>query len=165
MTCNHIAIVGAGFVGTSAAFALLCAGTSARITITDVNTDKAEGEVLDLEDAGIGNDGNGRVEMATPQEAGQADVIVITAGRGQREGETRLDLIKANSGIIKSVVEGMKPLKSSAKVIVVSNPCDALTYVAQECSGLPVGQVFGSGTILDSRRLCVRIARWVDVHP
>lgn len=155
---THVAIVGAGFVGTFSAYALLCCGVASRITLTDVNTEKCLGEVLDLED------GNGRVEMATPQQAGQADVIVITAGRGQREGETRLDLVKANCAIMKGVIAGMQPIKLTAKIIVVSNPCDALTYVAQECSGLPQSQVFGSGTVLDSRRLSIALAQRIGVN-
>jgi len=155
---THVAIVGAGFVGTSCAFAMLCKSTAAKVTLTDVNASKVEGEVLDLEDSG------GSVDVATLQEAGQADVIVITAGRGQREGETRLDLIKANAGIIKSVVEGMQPIKPTAKIIVVSNPCDPLTYQAQQSAGLPFSQVFGSGTVLDSRRLRVDLADKLDIH-
>lgn len=158
VAASHVAIIGAGFVGTSCAFALLSRGTGARVTLTDVNTTKCEGEVLDLQDGG------GNVKVATPQEAGQADVIVITAGRGQREGETRLDLVKANAGILKSILSGMQPIKETAKIIVVSNPCDALTYVAQECSGLPTNQVFGSGTVLDSRRLRIALSRTVGVH-
>merc|ERR1712136_625890 len=119
---------------------------------------KVEGEVLDLEDSG------GSIDVATPQEAGQADVIVITAGRGQKDGETRLDLIKANAAILKSVISGMQPIKSTAKMVVVSNPCDPLTYQAQLCSGLPVNQVFGSGTVLDSRRLRVDLASKLNLH-
>lgn len=153
----HVAIVGAGFVGTSCAFALVCKGTGANVTLTDVNAKKCEGEVLDLEDGGA------KVAVATPKEAGQADVIVITAGRAQREGETRLDLVKANSGIMRSVIEGMKPLNPRAKIIVVSNPCDVLTYVAQECSGLPESQVFGSGTVLDSMRLRIAVSQAIEV--
>merc|ERR1719498_2329944 len=155
---THVAIVGAGFVGTTSAFACLLKGTGARVTLTDVMEDKCRGEVLDLEDTG------GSISYATPQEAGQADVIVISAGRGQREGETRLDLVKANSNIMRSVIKGMQPIKKTAKIIVVSNPCDALTYVAQEASGLPQAQVFGSGTVLDSRRLRVELGRTLNVN-
>jgi len=155
---THVAIVGAGFVGTTTAFACLLKGTGARVTLTDVNEDKCRGEVLDLEDTG------GSVSFATPQEAGQADVIVISAGRGQKDGETRLDLVKANSNIMRAVIKGMQPIKKTAKIIVVSNPCDALTYVAQEASGLPQAQVFGSGTKLDSRRLRVELGQALDVN-
>merc|ERR1719498_356569 len=137
---------------------MLLRGTGARVTLTDVNEDKCRGEVLDLEDTG------GQCFYATPAEAGQADVIVVSAGRGQKEGETRLDLVKANSAIMRSVIAGMQPIKKTAKIIVVSNPCDALTYVAQESSGLPISQVFGSGTVLDSRRLRVELGRTLNVN-
>lgn len=155
---SHVAIVGAGFVGTSCAFALLNKGTCGKVTLTDVNSVKCLGEVLDLEDSG------GAVQVATPREAGQADIIVIAAGRAQREGETRLDLIKANSTIVASVVQNMQPIKPTAKIIVVSNPCDPLTFVAQEVSGLPLGQVFGSGTMLDSWRLRIALGKIAEVH-
>merc|ERR1719335_1725572 len=106
---THVAIVGAGFVGTCTAYALMMRRTGAFITLTDVNEKKCEGEVMDLEDSGV------KIKMATPKEAGQADVIVITAGRGQKEGETRLDLVKANAGIMESILNGMKPIKKTAK--------------------------------------------------
>lgn len=154
----HVAIVGAGFVGTNTAFMLLAKGISARLTLTDVNEEKCQGEVWDLQDGG------GAITVATPQEAGQADIIVITAGRGQKEGETRLDLLKANSAIMRSVIAGMQPIKNSAKVIIVSNPCDVLTYVAQECANLPYAQVFGSGTVLDTLRLRQAISETLEVH-
>merc|ERR1712187_500165 len=67
-------------------------------------------------------------------------------------------------GIMRMVIKGMQPLKKTAKIIVVSNPCDALTYVAQECSGLPVSQVFGSGTVLDSKRLQVELGQALKVN-
>jgi len=155
---THVAVVGAGFVGTNTAFAILCQNLAGKVTLTDVNAKKCEGEVLDLEDGG------GCVDVATPKQAGQADVIIITAGRGQKEGETRIDLVKANSAIMRSVIEGMKPIKPTAKIIIVSNPCDALTWQAQQCSGLPQAQVFGSGTVLDSERLRVSLSNQLDVH-
>lgn len=153
----HVAIVGAGFVGTTAAYAMLVRGTGAKVTLTDMFEAKCQAEVLDLEDTG------GSVDMATTQEAGQADVIVISAGRGQKEGETRLDLIKANAGIMRAVIKGMQPIKKTAKIVVVSNPCDALTFVAQEASGLPLNQVIGSGTVLDSNRLKVELGQALNV--
>lgn len=155
---THVAVVGAGFVGANTAYSLLSRNVAARVTLTDVNESKCQGEVLDLQDSGR------RVEMATPQQAGQADVIIITAGRGLRPGETRLDLVKANSGILKSVIAGMQPLNMTAKLIVVSNPCDALTYSAQQCSGLPESHVMGAGTVLDTMRLRVALAQKVGVH-
>lgn len=157
-TASHVAVIGAGFVGASLAFTLVSRGSAAKVTLTDVNEDKCQGEVWDLEDAGA------NAEVATLKEAGQADIIVITAGRGLRPGEQRLDLVKANCGILKSVIEGMLPLKPTAKIIVVSNPCDALTFAAQEYSGLPPGQVIGSGTWLDTRRLRLGLAEKLKMH-
>lgn len=78
---------------------------------------------------------------------------MITAGAKQKEGESRLDLIDRNLGILRSVIESMKPFKESTILLHVANPVDILTYFAQKFSGLPHGQVIGSGTFLDSVRL------------
>lgn len=155
---SHVAVVGAGFVGTSASFTLLCGGVGSLVTLTDIVQEKVEGEVMDLEDTG------GAIRVASMQEAGQADVIVITAGRGQRPGETRLDLIEANAGIMRSVAQGMQPINPNAKIICVSNPCDPLTYCCQQHLGLPQNQVFGSGTLLDSIRLRVALGKKLGLH-
>jgi len=114
---------------------------------------------MDMEDTGM------HCSAASPKEAGQADVIIITAGRGVRDGETRLDCLKANYGILKSIVGGMQPIKKSAVIIVVSNPCDVLAYYVWKFSGLPSNQVIGSGTTLDTARLRAKVAGMVNMTP
>lgn len=114
---------------------------------------------MDMEDTGM------HCAAASPKEAGQADVIIITAGRGVRDGETRLDCLKANYGILKSIVGGMQPIKKSAVIIVVSNPCDVLAYFVWQFSGLPANQVIGSGTLLDTTRLRAKVAQTVGMTP
>lgn len=114
---------------------------------------------MDMEDTGM------HCKAATPKEAGQADVIIITAGRGVRDGETRLNCLKANYNILKSIVDGMQPIKKSAVIIVVSNPCDVLAYFVWKFSGLPETQVIGSGTSLDTARLRASVAQMVDMTP
>ena len=129
MHAPHVAIFGAGFVGVNTALALLQRNIASRVTLTDVDKEKCLGEVLDLEDAGT----PGSILCASPWEAGQADVIVITAGRGQLPGETRLELINGNAKIMKSIIESMgSDINPEAKIVVVANPCDPLM-----CAQLP----------------------------
>ena len=157
---THVSVVGCGFVGANTALALLQRNICSRITLTDVDEDKVRGEVLDLEDAAA----PGRISAGTPRDAGAADVVVVTAGRGQRPGETRLDLIGANAKILESCLAAMGPINPAAKIVVVANPCDPLAFHAARLAGLPAGAVFGSGTVLDSRRLKVALAGRLGVH-
>jgi len=110
MHAPHVAIFGAGFVGVNTALALLQRNIASRVTLTDVDKEKCLGEVLDLEDAGT----PGSILCASPWEAGLADVIVITAGRGQLPGETRLELINGNAKIMKSIIES-KAVRNSTR--------------------------------------------------
>jgi L-lactate dehydrogenase len=157
---RHLAIVGGGAVGANTAFCIATAKTGhGKLTITDIAAQMLEGQVMDMEDTGM------HCAAASPKEAGQADVIIITAGRGVRDGETRLDCLKANYGILSSIVGGMQPIKKSAVIIVVSNPCDVLAYFVWKFSGLPAHQVIGSGTTLDTTRLRAKVSDLVGMTP
>lgn len=157
---RHVAIVGGGAVGANTAFCIATAQVGhGKLTITDIAAEMLEGQVMDMEDTGM------HCAAASPKEAGQADVIIITAGRGVRDGETRVDCLKANYGILRSIVNGMQPIKKSAVIIVVSNPCDILAYYVWKFSGLPANQVIGSGTTLDTARLRAKVAGMVNMTP
>jgi L-lactate dehydrogenase len=158
---NRIAIIGAGSVGASIAYAVILRHVCSEVVLVDVDEQVCRAQVLDLEDGQFLT--NCQVRYGTPKDAGQCDFIVITAGAKQRDGETRVQLIDRNFNILNAVIGGMKPLKPSAVLLVVSNPCDILTYFAQKLSGLPVNQVFGSGTFLDTARLRGAIAKKIDV--
>eukprot|EP00629_Pelagomonadales_sp_RCC1024_P017898 CAMPEP_0119283408 /NCGR_PEP_ID=MMETSP1329-20130426/28438_1 /TAXON_ID=114041 /ORGANISM="Genus nov. species nov., Strain RCC1024" /LENGTH=329 /DNA_ID=CAMNT_0007284079 /DNA_START=127 /DNA_END=1113 /DNA_ORIENTATION=+ len=160
MHAPHVAIFGAGFVGVNTALSLLQRNIASVVSLTDIDEEKCLGEVLDLEDAGA----PGAIYKASAEAAGQADVIIITAGRGQLPGETRLELIQGNAKIMASIVASMQPINPEAKIIVVANPCDPLTWQCAQLAGLPDGAVFGSGTVLDSMRLRVELAHHLNVH-
>jgi L-lactate dehydrogenase len=89
--------------------------------------------------------------------------VVITAGRGGRPGETRLDLLRDNASIMRSIASQLRGAQGS--LIVVSNPVDVLTHVALDASGLPAHRVFGTGTMLDTARLRHALGRELDVDP
>lgn len=152
-TGNKIVIVGAGYVGVSFAYQALSHALCKELVIVDIDEKKALGEVIDL------NHGIPFVSSPTKITAGNysdchdADIVVITAGRGQREGETRLDLLNSNARIIKSIVSEIMKSGFDGIMIVASNPVDILAHLAWKYSGLPKSRVFGTGTWLDTARL------------
>ncbi|RHZ81318.1 hypothetical protein Glove_121g41 [Diversispora epigaea] len=148
---SRVAVIGAGSVGSTIAFALLIQRISSEILMVDIVQETAKGQVSDLSDANF--IASNHVRVGTFEEAGQSDIIIITAGAKQKPNETRLDLIDRNYKILDNVIGSMKPINPNAILLLVSNPVDILTHIAQKLSGLPKNQVFGSGTFLDSARL------------
>ncbi|KAI8148720.1 lactate dehydrogenase B [Fennellomyces sp. T-0311] len=158
---SKIAIVGAGSVGATIAYAIMLRNFASEVLLVDVVPDIVRGQTLDLSDANLVS--TTKVRGATSQEAGQANIIVITAGAKQKEGESRTELIDRNYKILESVIGAMKPIREDAVVLLVSNPVDILTHIAHKLTGLPRNQVFGSGTFLDSSRLRVFLAKTLHV--
>jgi L-lactate dehydrogenase len=161
-TMHNVAIVGAGFVGASVAYAAMLRRLPATLHLVDIDQRVVEGQVLDLSDASFLTCTN--VRAGTWRDAGDADVIVITAGAKQKPGETRADLLGRNTHILKNIIDSMQPINPHAVMILVSNPVDVLTQVAQQISKLPPNQVFGSGTYLDSMRLRKHLSTLLDIH-
>lgn len=162
---NHtttIAVIGAGAVGTTTAYALLLKNLASEILLVDKTDAKAEGEVLDLQDA-IPFSETSEVCHATLKEASKADILIITAGAHQKPEQTRLDLLEENKKVLESIATGLGKLKKDAIILLVSNPVDALTCYAQKLFDLPKSQIFGSGTLLDSQRLRGFIAQELQV--
>jgi L-lactate dehydrogenase len=141
---GSIAIIGAGSVGSAIAYSLLL-----RQVVAD--NDLCKAQVQDLSDATFLS--NVRIRAGILADAQKADIIIITAGAKQRPGDTRLDLIDRNLKVLKSILQPLQPIRSDAILLIVANPVDILTLFAQKLSGLPKGQVLGSGTLLDSIRL------------
>lgn len=161
LSSHRIAIVGAGSVGSAIAYALLLHPVAGTLLIADLDPKLRRAQVQDLSDAAFF--GGVKVKEATNKEAGQADVIVITAGAKQRQGESRVDLIDRNLQILKSVLSDLQPIKKDAILLLIANPVDVLTHFARVISGLPQNQVIGSGTFLDTVRLKGLIAEKISV--
>ncbi|KAF8950030.1 hypothetical protein BGZ52_004010 [Haplosporangium bisporale] len=157
---RQVAIIGAGMVGSAVAFACLNRSVISELLVNDINK-IGLGQVLDLEDAAFFS--SAKVRHASLQDCGQADIIVMTAGYNNGPGESRDTLIHRNELILKDVLGRMQPIKSSAIFIMVANPVNILTYMAQKLTGLPPSQVFGSGTYLDTIRLRNTIRKTLDV--
>ncbi|KAF9215495.1 hypothetical protein BGZ59_001244 [Podila verticillata] len=147
-------------VGSAVAFACLNRSVISELLVNDINK-IGLGQVLDLEDAAFFS--SAKVRHASLQDCGQADIIVMTAGYNNGPGESRDTLIHRNELILKDVLGRMQPIKSSAIFIMVANPVNILTYMAQKLTGLPPSQVFGSGTYLDTIRLRNTIRKTLDV--
>ncbi|MBR0185504.1 MAG: L-lactate dehydrogenase [Synergistaceae bacterium] len=152
LNLRKVAVVGCGFVGSSSAFALMMSGLFSEMVLIDADRERAEGEALDISHG---------MPLARPMKiyAGDYDdvtdaaIIVVTAGANQKPGETRLDLVKKNVAIFKSIMPEISKRKYKGILLIVANPVDILTYTAVKYSGLPSSRVIGSGTVLDTARL------------
>ncbi|HLW72530.1 MAG TPA: L-lactate dehydrogenase [Candidatus Babeliales bacterium] len=164
MKHSKIAIIGAGSVGSTAAYALLLKNIAAEIILIDIDEIRCQGEILDLSDA-LSFDGTSRIRAGTAQDAAKANIIIIAAGKAQNPDETRQKLFSANKAIISNIFTSIKPINPQAIIIMVTNPLDSLTSLAQSLSGLPRNQVFGTGTFLDTLRLRGIIAEKVHIAP
>lgn len=163
---RKVVIIGDGAVGSTCAFVLATGHTVNDIVIVDINKDKVEGDVMDIEDGMSFVSVPKELKAGSYEDCIDAQIIIITAGAAQKEGETRIDLLKKNASIIKSICEQIKPnLDPHTLVMVVSNPCDILTYIVQNELGLPYNQVFGSGTVLDTSRLKNVISSRLGLDP
>jgi L-lactate dehydrogenase len=160
---SKIAIVGAGSVGATVAYACLLRGVARRISLYDLNVEKVKSELLDLNHGlqfvpTASVDGGDDVAVC----AG-ADVIVVTAGAKQHPGQTRMDLLDANVVICRNLLPKLLKAAPDALLLMVTNPVDVLTYVAMKITGLPPNRVIGSGTVLDSSRFRYLIAKRLKV--
>lgn len=163
---NKIMIIGTGNVGSSIAYAMLNQQTDVNeLILVDIDTADAEGEVMDLCDALVTTPNFIKIKAGTYADAKDCDIIIITAGVAQQPGETRMDLLAKNALIFKNISSNIMSNHFSGIILVVSNPLDVLTYLTWHYTGLPTEQVIGSGTVLDSARLCFRIAKRLGVSP
>ncbi len=158
-----MAIVGAGAVGATFAYAMAQNGAAEEICLIDLNEELCKGQVLDLAH-GLPFYPTIDIYAGTEEDYADADVIVITAGAAQKKGETRLDLLKKNSAIIEGIVDQITAQDSKATIVVVTNPVDILTKIALERSGWDRGRVIGSGTVLDSSRFKFLLSEFFDVY-
>ncbi|MBI4452701.1 L-lactate dehydrogenase [Candidatus Woesearchaeota archaeon] len=164
-TSSKIAIIGAGFVGSTSAYACLIEGVASEIALIDVNREKAEGEAMDLQH-GLQFKPNTKVAFGSDYGlCKDADIVVITAGAHQKPGETRIDLVKKNSAIFREMIPQITSNNNDCILLVVSNPLDVLTYLALKYSKFPRHRVIGSGTILDTARFRYLLAQHFEVSP
>ena len=149
---SKITIIGAGSVGSTIAYTLAHDEIASEIVLIDINKEKVEGEVMDIEQ---GTCFRSPVSLVAGDyaDAEDSDIVIITSGIARKPGQTRIELTQTNVNILKSITPQIVKEAPDAKYIIVSNPVDIMTYVFTKISGLPENQIMGSGTILDTARL------------
>ena len=160
---SKVTIVGAGSVGSSAAYAALIRGSARHVALYDIATQKVEAEVLDL---AHGTQFTGSSDITGGSDVSVVEgshVVVITAGAKQDPGQTRIELAGVNAGILRKMMPQLLEAAPDAVYVIVTNPCDVLTVLAQEETGLPPERIFASGTVLDTSRLRWKLAERAGV--
>jgi len=147
----RVAIIGAGNVGATTAYALLLSGLAAEIVLIDVEKSKAEGQAMDLNHAQPFAHPT-RIWAGDYADCAGAAIVVVAAGTNQKAGENRLDLIKKNASIFQKIIPEVARHAANAILVIATNPVDVLTYASWKLSGFPPSRVIGSGTILDTAR-------------
>ena len=161
---RKVVIVGCGFVGAACAFSLMQSGLFSEMVLIDASKEKAEGEALDISH-GAPFAKPMKIYAGTYDDIKGAALIIVTAGANQKPGETRLDLVKKNISIFKSIIPEIKKRDFKGVLLIVANPVDILTTVAVKLAGLPENRVLGSGTVLDTARLKYELGNHLSVDP
>ncbi len=162
---SKLTVVGAGSVGASVAYAALIRGSARHVALYDIATEKVEAEVLDL---AHGTQFTGASDIIGGSDISVVEgshVVVITAGAKQKPGQSRIELAGVNAGIISSMMPDLLEVAPNAIYVIVTNPCDVLTVLAQESTGLSPERIFASGTVLDTSRLRWKLAQRAGVAP
>ena len=164
-TGNKVVVVGTGAVGISYAFAMLSQGQCDELVLIDLNKKKAKADVLDLAHGVLYAATPTQIAFGTYVDCADADIVCICAGVAQKPGETRLDLIDRNLKVFHTVVGEVMASGFDGIFLVATNPVDVLAYATWRFSGLPASRVIGSGTILDTARLCYYLGQEFGVAP
>jgi L-lactate dehydrogenase len=159
-----VAVVGAGFVGSTFAYSLLIRGLASQIVIIDINKDRAEGEVMDL-NHGMPFAFPTKIWAGDYPDCKDADIVVLAVDKGQRIEQSRLDLAEGNFQVLKQIIPNITRYNKDCILLVVTNPLDVMTYAALRLSGFPKDRVIGSGTILDTARLRYLLGEYLQVDP
>mgnify|MGYP000742994416 CR=1 FL=1 len=159
---SKITVIGAGSVGSAIANNMVTMGIATEIVLVDVNRPKAYGEALDIYQ-GITYCSPAIVRSGDYPAAKDSDIVIITSGIARKPGQTRIELTQTNVNIMKSITPEIVKVAPKALYIIVSNPCDIMTYAFAKLSGLPENQIIGSGTILDSARLRCGLSEHLNV--
>jgi malate dehydrogenase len=158
-----ISIVGAGKVGSAAAFSILGFRIS-DVVLVDIAENLAQGEALDMMQAAPAIEFDGKIRGTSDySEMEGSELVIVTAGQARQPGMSRFDLAGKNAKIVKSVVKEVVKYCPNCKLMMVTNPVDVMTYLAYKESGFERNRVFGMGNILDTLRFRSYIALELEV--
>lgn len=162
---RKIALIGTGMVGMSYAYALLNQNVCDELVLIDVNKERAMGEAMDLNHGLAFSGSNMKIYAGNYDNCTDADIVVICAGVAQKTGETRLDLLKRNTAVFKSIIEPVTASGFNGIFLVATNPVDIMTRIACTLSGFNPRRVLGTGTALDTARLRYLLGDYLKVDP
>ncbi len=162
---SKIAIIGAGFVGSTTAFNLITQGVCDEILMIDINKERAYGEVMDLNHCIEYLNRNTKVVTGEYKDCKDVDIVVITAGPPPKPGQSRLDTLELSAKITESIVNPIMESGFNGYFIIVSNPVDIIAHYVYKISGLLKNHIIGTGTSVDSARLKNFIGELLNVDP
>ena len=159
---RKVVMIGCGFVGAACCFSIMQSGLFSQMVLIDADKAKAQGEALDISH-GVPFAKPIKIFAGDYDDIKDASLVIISAGANQKPGETRLDLVKKNISIFKSIIPEIKKRDYNGILLIVANPVDILTTVAIKLSGLTENKVIGSGTVLDTARLKYELGNHLNV--
>jgi L-lactate dehydrogenase len=159
-----VGIIGSGFVGSTAAYAMVLQQSASELILVDLNSELAKAQAEDILHATPFSSAV-RVRAGTYSDLENAGVVVLACGVGQRAGETRPQLLQRNLKVFEQVIPQVIRYAPESLLLVASNPVDALTQMVTRLAGQPVGRVFGSGTILDTARFRALLGEHLGIAP
>lgn len=162
---RKIVIIGTGAVGISYAFAVLNQALCDELVLIDLNTKRMHAEARDLRHGLLYAPSPMQIREGGYEDCADADIICICAGVAQKPGETRLQLVDNNLKVFHTIVSSVMATGFDGIFLVATNPVDVLAYAVWKFSGLPASRVIGSGTVLDTARLCNCLGKAFDVSP
>jgi malate dehydrogenase len=159
-----IAIIGAGKVGSTAAYNILQRRISEEVILLDIAENLAKGEALDMMQTAPAIEFDGKIIGTSDySQIENSELVIITAGQPRQPGMTRIDLAAKNAKIIQGITQQIVNHAPNSLIMMVTNPVDIMTYVATKTSGFPRNRVFGMGNILDTMRFRTYIATALNV--
>ncbi len=159
-----IAIVGAGKVGSTAAYNILQRRISEEVVLVDIAENQAKGEALDMMQTAPAIEFDGKIVGTSDYaQTENSELVIITAGQPRQPGMTRTDLAAKNARIVQSITQQVVKHTPECLIMMVTNPVDIMTYVAAKTSGFPRNRVFGMGNILDTMRFRSYIANALNI--
>ncbi|MBN1125861.1 MAG: L-lactate dehydrogenase [Sedimentisphaerales bacterium] len=159
---RKVVVIGTGSVGCSYVYALMQTGLANEIILLDRDEERLEGEVMDLSH-GLPFTPPVQIRAGCYTDCRDANLVVITAGTGQKNGESRLDLVQRNAAIVRSICDQVGDQTTECIIVIVTNPVDILTYLANRHLQWPRGRIIGSGTVLDTARFRTMLSRHCQV--
>lgn len=160
---RKVVLIGTGMVGMSMAYSLMNTGGIDELILIDIDKEKAKGEAMDLNHGLPYSMNEMNIKAGDYSECRDSDIVVICAGANQKEGQTRLDLVRMNMMIVKEVAKKIKASGFHGIVIVASNPVDILSYVVYKVMGIAKSKVIGTGTLLDTARMKFMLSEYLGV--